>query len=302
MLDTTVSDANRYPLKLHDLVVMPIDLETAPVSVVWANGPEQLLEDIESPGLSGDRFYRPMHVSNEWDAYTGSMMFVDPSGRGNDETSYCVVKHLRGKLYLMDVGGFRDGYSMSTLIGIGRTALKHKVNAIEVEPNYGDGMFVELLKPVLSEPNPEYDWPGYRCTVEDAEWATGQKELRVIDTLEPVMNQHRLVVSPELIERDSHVEDPQYSFFYQMTRLSKERGCLAHDDRIEALYGAVKYWVNSMAAEQLRALDDYKARKLDNELRKFRENITDPQHQRYTLQMHSSVNQKQTTWVSQRRR
>lgn len=298
MLDTTVSDANRYPLKVSDLVVMPINELQAPVNVVWANGPEQLMLDADSPGLAGDRFYRPMHTSPEWDDYTGSMMFIDPSGRGKDETAYAVIKHLRGKLFLMESGGFRGGYDMTTLVDLARAAKRHQVNLIQTEPNYGGGMFTELFKPVLQEPNPEYDWPGYQCAVEDADWASGQKELRIIDTVEPVMNQHRLVVSPAVIQADARTEEPEYRLFYQMTRLSRERGSLGHDDRIEAVFGAIKYWVESMAVRQQSALDDYKERKLDEYLRKFKENVNTRGHLR--MQMGTAQPQQQT-WVKHRR-
>ncbi len=60
------------------------------------------------------------------------------------------------------------------------------------------------------------------------------------------MNQHRLVVDKQVIldDKDSIKEYPlekqqQYSLFYQMTRITKDRGCLGHDDRLDCLAMAV---------------------------------------------------------------
>jgi len=107
MLDTTLSDMDRYPLKLSDLVVMDLDKVMAPMNLTWASGPDQWLKDLPTVGFSGDRFYGPMWTSQQWTEYAGSIMTIDPSGRGKDETSYAVVKYLHGRLYLLDCGGFR---------------------------------------------------------------------------------------------------------------------------------------------------------------------------------------------------
>lgn len=49
-----------------------------------------------------------------------------------------------------------------------------------------------------------------------------------------------------------HEKDPAYSLVYQMTRLSREKGALAHDDRLDAVEGAVAYFLDmvSMSEEQ----------------------------------------------------
>ena len=41
---------------------------------------------VPNVALSGDRFYRPMEVLGDYIPYTGSVMAIDPSGRGKDET------------------------------------------------------------------------------------------------------------------------------------------------------------------------------------------------------------------------
>ena len=266
MLDTSLSDADKYPLKLSDLIVMPLDTRMAPVKVVWSSGPEYIINDVPSVGLSNDRYYRPMWVAKDMAEYTGSVMFIDPSGRGSDETAYAVTKMLHGWIYLVDVGGFTGGYSKETLEGLANKAKEHSVNLVLTEPNFGDGMFTELLKPIL--------FKFHKCRLEEAERATGQKERRIIDTLEPVMNQHRLVVDTRLIRRDyDSATDPAYSLLYQMTRITKDRGALRHDDRLDALEGAVRYWVSQVAQDTDRAAHEHNQRLLDVELEKFIEGV-----------------------------
>jgi hypothetical protein len=86
--------------------------------------------------------------------------------------------------------------------------------------------------------------------------------MRIIDTLEPVMNQHRLVVDRSVVEWDynSTKDLPpeqrlKYQMFYQMSRITRERGSLAHDDRLDCLAMAVGYWVEQMSQDaQKRAV------------------------------------------------
>lgn len=270
-LDTSLSDADRYPLKLADLLVHPLDPYRAPTDFMWASGPEQAL-DLPAVGLAGDRFYRPAWFTPKDVAeYEGAVMFVDPSGRGRDETAYAVVKHLHGRLFLTAAGGFRSGYDeQKTLIPIIQTAKKQGVHLILVEPNFGGGMFTALLRGVAQRL--------YPVGVEDAKWSQAQKEARIIDTLEPVLNQHRLVVCPSVIEADYRStesypgEDVQRCrLFYQLTRITRDRGALAYDDRVDALAGAVAYWVEQMARDTEQAAIAHKDRLLEQELARFME-------------------------------
>lgn len=263
MLDTSLSDAEKYPLKLSDLMVMPLDLKKAPVSLAWGSSPEYLHKDLPMVGLQGDGLYRPMFIDKDFADYEGSFMFIDPSGRGKDETAYAVVKYLHGMLYVADCGGLSGGYDRTTLETLARIAKKHAVNLIHVEPNYGGGMFTELFKPVCHTI--------YNVTIEDGEWVTTQKEKRIIDVLEPVMNQHRLIFDESIVSSDYQTEDVAYQLFYQMTRLTKDKGALRQDDRLDALAGAVKYWVDRMAQDVNKAAQNRRDDLLQRELDKFQE-------------------------------
>ena len=248
MLDARLSDVDRYPLKLSDLIVTPIDKELAPEKLVWASSPDLEYDgSIPNVGLSGDRYYRPMTTVGDHVEFTGSVLSVDPSGRGKDETGYAVVKMLNGTLFVPEAGGLSGGYDEATLKNLTVIAKEHKVNAIIIESNFGDGMFVELLKPILNKI--------YPCTIEEVRHSK-QKELRIIETLEPVMANHRLVVDPKVIRKDydscsGYKPESQlkYQLFYQMSRITRDRGAITHDDRLDALSMAVGYWVEQMAQD-----------------------------------------------------
>ena len=128
-------------------------------------------------------------------------------------------------------------------------------------------MFTELLKPFLKKI--------YPVTTEEVRHSK-QKELRIIDTLEPVMNQHKLIIDPKVIQKDydsvqHHPPEKaqRYMLTYQMTRVTKQRGALAHDDRLDALAMGVAYWVEQMAADVDMEMKERKEELLMNELDKF---------------------------------
>jgi hypothetical protein len=226
-------------------------------------------------GFTGDRYHKPSWIAKDerdgkdWYApYTGSVMFIDPAGRGKDETAYAILKILHGTLFLVASGGFLDGYTPETLQALARLAQAHKVNLVQVEPNFGDGMFTALIKPVFQEI--------YPVTIEETLRHSVQKEKRIIDTLEPVLNQHRLVVSPEVIQKDwestqhlPHDVAIRYQLFYQLTRITKDKGSLSHDDRLDALAMGVAYWVENMAQNTTQAVAAHREDLLNADLEKF---------------------------------
>jgi hypothetical protein len=66
--------------------------------------------------------------------------------------------------------------------------------------------------------------------------------VRIIDTLEPVLTQHRLVVNESFLRTGAAEEDRDYSFLYQLTHITRDRGALTHDDRVDAVAGAVAHF------------------------------------------------------------
>ena len=267
MLNPKLSDRDRYPLKINDLIIHDVDVDTAPEKIMWSSDPEKADRTLPNVGLAGDRYKRPSSLVGEMIPYTGSVMSIDPSGRGKDETAYAVVKMLNSQLFVPDAGGIKGGYDEVTLKRLVSIAKHNKVNKIVIESNFGDGMFMELIKPLFRNE--------YPVTIEEVR-SSKQKELRIVDTLEPVLNSHRLIVDPKVISNDyqSALTYPiesqaRYMLFYQLSRITRERGSLAHDDRLDALAIAVSYWVEQMAADVNKNMYDRKNELLQEELTKF---------------------------------
>ena len=268
MLDTRLSDTDRHPLKLSELIVADVDAEVAPEKLVWAQSPDLVWNsDVPNVGFSGDRYYRPLNTVGDYLPYTGSVLAIDPSGRGKDETGYAVVKMLNGTLFVPDAGGLIGGYNEEVLKTLAVKAKQHNVNSIIVESNFGDGMFNEIFKPILRKIHP--------CTIEEVRHSI-QKEKRIIDTLEPIINQHRLVIDPKVIKNDfesaqGYPPESQlkYQLMYQMSRITRDRGAITHDDRLDALSIAVGYWVEQMAQDADTKIQERKDDLLKEELIKF---------------------------------
>ena len=273
MLDTSLSDAEKFPLKMADLVVTSVNPSTAPDSVVWCSDPKNVIKELPTVGLPGDYFYSPMQLQGEWLPYTETICSVDPSGRGTDETAAAYISQRNGFLYLHKVSAYRDGYSDKTLLDILKGCKKYNVTKLVIETNFGDGIVAELFKKHLQQTKQAIDVEEVRANV--------RKEDRIIDSLEPVLNQHRLVVDRSVIDWDfkSNPEDPPekrllYMLFYQMSRMCREKGAVKHDDRLDCLAQGVKYFTDAMA---ISAYEAVKQRKRDDWKDIMDEWLDDPQ-------------------------
>lgn len=270
MLNPRLSDADRYPLKINDLIVHDLDNEVANEKYVWASGPDQTWsDDLPNVGFNGDRFFRPYETLGDLVPYTGSVMSIDPSGRGKDETAYAVVKMLNGHLFVHACNGIRGGYGENVLKELADIAKRFNVNEIIVESNMGDGMFTELFKPVINNV--------YPVSINEVRHHI-QKEKRIIDTLEPVLNAHKLVVDPNVIRRDFQSaqgypieQQARYMLLYQLSRLTNDRGSLLQDDRLDALAIAIGYWVEQMAVNADLKINERKDELMEIELERFKQ-------------------------------
>jgi hypothetical protein len=271
MLNTSLSDEERYPLKMADLLVTPLDSSKAPMGFTWMPHPDRRLSgDTPNMAMNGDYFYWPQAAHDITMEYEGIVMSIDPSGRGKDETGYAIVAQLNGYQFVLACGGFQGGYDRETVLKpLAMLAAKYKVSEIVVESNFGDGMFNEIFLPVLRKI--------HHCGLEEVRSST-QKERRIADTLEPVMNSHKLVIDPQVIQDDyksiqkyeSEVRSSK-SLIYQMSRLTRDKGCLRHDDRLDALAMAVAYWSESMAKDELQGIQDAHEEALMEEMDKIHE-------------------------------
>lgn len=255
MLNTNLSDALRHPLKTKNLVIMDFGVDKAPGEITWMPGPERQLS---STGFqSKPEFYRPFTVSTEVYAYEGKHMYVDTAGGGKngDETVAAVTYFLHGYIFLAEILKIPGGYDDTGYKALSELAMRHGVNDIYVEKNFGFGAFAAAWRPIIQKTYKEMGFDN--CPRIEDVWESGQKELRIIDTLEPVMARHRLIVHTDIIQYDldstkKYPIDAQesYKFFHQMAKVSREKGSLVHDDSIDAVAGSVRKWVDRLAVDE----------------------------------------------------
>ncbi|WP_422048054.1 phage terminase large subunit [Shimia sp.] len=244
MLNTSLSDEERYPLKVKNLVVAEVPPKEAPMDVYWMPNPDRQLKDLPNLAMGGDNFYSAAGFAPTFSKYQQKILAIDPSGRGADETGYAVLFQLNGYIWCPEAGGLQGGYDDATLETLAMIAKKHDVDTVVYESNFGDGMFGKLLEPILLK--------HHRCGIEEVR-NHQMKEMRIIDVLEPVISNHRLIVAPSVIQGDY---DSAQKFegemrrvktlVFQMTRICRERGALRKDDRIDVLAIGVGFFVEVM--------------------------------------------------------
>jgi hypothetical protein len=288
MLDTSLSDAEKFPLKFADLIITSVNPTQAPDSVVWCSDPRNVLKDLPTVGLPGDYFYSPMQLQGEWGPYTETICSIDPSGRGTDETAATYISQRNGFLYVHEMRSYRDGYSDNTLLDILRGCKKYNVTNLVIETNFGDGIVSELFRKHLQQTKQNIGIEEVRANV--------RKEERIIDALEPIMNQHRLIIDRGVVEWDynSNKDDaPEkrllYMLFYQMSRMCREKFAIRHDDRLDSLAQGVKYFTDAMGISAQETVKQRKMEEWNDMLHAF---IDDPQSETNHIVLGMSMDQK----------
>jgi hypothetical protein len=271
MLDTSLSDALKFPLKISDIIALPLDGKVGPSSLVWRSDKSTLL-DLPAVALPGDRWHGPAETGPSV-PFGETIVAVDPSGRGKDETVAMVLSQINGNLFLREIYASTDGYSDKTLTGILRMAKKFGATKCLIESNFGDGLVMEVMKKHAIEMKVGLEFEEVRSTT--------RKEDRIIDTLEPVLNQHRLVVDTRLVTWDytsNHDMAPEERLprmlMYQLTRMCREKGAVKHDDRLDCLSLGVKYFQDVMAVSQVEQDKRLRHDQWNHMLRAFVENPT----------------------------
>ena len=252
LLDATLSDKEKFPLRCADLMVMHLD-EHLPEVVTYEKARYLAIDDLPCAGMAHDpTFYRPQQVDGTIrTADVPCVMALDPSAGGADEFGWAIVKAWAGNYFLVESGGKLNGVNDELWKHLAKLAKEHDVKQIIVETNFGGlEIYSQILKKYLIN-------AGAECAVEGIR-SNQRKELRIIDTLAPVMQTHRMIVDRRVIEKDADLlkraveeKDASYSLIHQMTRLSHARGCLLHDDRLDAWAMCVQWFQEQAAQNQL---------------------------------------------------
>ena len=245
-----------------------VNTNKAPITIQWGrhSDAKNILKTIPNYGFTGDYCLGPLFTDTEWRPYEASILFVDPSGRGKDETAWAIIKVLNGTFFVVKVDGYA-GDPATAMEMIAKDAKAHSVNEIVVEPNFAGGVWISAFQPILGR-----TWVG-GCTVRESEWAKGQKEARIIDTIEPVMTAHRLVFD-EAVASDEKL-------MYQLTHITRDRGALKHDDRLDAVAGAIAEFERVLMQDQAQQAKAMRDQEMEQELEQFVEDMTEGYRRTY---------------------
>lgn len=303
MLNTRLMDADRYPLRLNQLIMMSFGTDVVPLMPTWSNDSINLISDAPRFGNKPtDYLYRPVSRTYEWQPIQRRIAYIDPAGGGKngDETGVAIVFLLGTFIYVYKCFGVAGGYREDVLSRIVRECKDAGVREVFIEKNFGHGAFEAVIKPYF-----ERDWP---VSLEE-DYATGQKEARIIETLEPLLSAHRIIFNAEMIRQD--IDSIQhyplehrmaYSLFAQISNITLEKGCLRHDDRLDALYGAIRQLTSQIDYDEATRINTLRAR----EMREYLDMMNDPRKRReyFTGQDHGAMSRgnnaskftQQNTW------
>lgn len=265
MLNTALTDEERFPLKVKNLIVADFSGDQGPALPIHSTDSRNRFHST----CLGNKFklFRAVDNQYEYRDFEQTIMYIDPAGGGKnaDEMAYAVIKTIGAYVYLVATGGVPGGYEEAKLGELVQVAKKYKAQTVVVEKNFGNGAHLSMLKPLFAKEFP--------VTLEEV-WESGQKELRIIDVVEPLLTSHRLVISPSVIESDAEsvekypVEVKQtYRLLHQMAFITRDKGALRHDDRLDALAGAIRFIVERLDFDTQVAIE---AKRRAEELEKIR--------------------------------
>jgi hypothetical protein len=259
MLNTALMDSMRHPLKTERLVVLAPN-SVMPLEVV--RGPDLSYYIPKVVGDFGFNVSRPLSCSQETGKFQSMWAYVDPApgGANGDETGYAIGGFLNGNIYLLSAGGVPGSYDLPVLEKLAEILAQYPLDGVMIEKNMGHGAFAAVFKPVLAKQ--------INCMVKE-ELVSGQKEMRIINILAPVIGRGALIVTENVFDEDaasiarySPATRLTYSLFHQMAHISAARNALVHDDRLDALAGLVNIFKEALAKDQAKEVAKLQAKAL----------------------------------------
>lgn len=239
MLNVKLADESKQQLKLRDLMVIEAG-DKVPESLDWGPAPDKKIITPRGFPLFGVEMFRPANTSGSYVEVSNKVMTVDPASEGGDEVAFACGGVVGPFIHILDWGGLKGGMSEENMTKLIEIAVENKCDHIILERNLGGGIATKLLashyaKMVSNKAVKD------NISVSDQN-SSGQKEKRIIDCIGPILARHRMVMHMRALERDTstlqaYSSDKRvvHSGFAQMDSITKDRGSLAKDDRIDAL-------------------------------------------------------------------
>ena len=251
MLNTALTDSMRHPLRNEHMTVY------TPATVFPLAPVRGMTQEHRAPFVSCGfpfKLATMQEVGKDFEKLQKKWAYIDPAagGANGDETAYAIGGFLNSNIYLMSAGGIPGGYDLTKLELLADILCRHQLDGITIEKNMGYGAFQEVFTPILRK--------RMICQIDD-DLVSGQKELRLINTLAPVMGRGALFISESVIAEDeercslyaAHLRQT-YSLFFQIAKLTRDRDALVHDDRLDALEGLVRVFQAAVSLDQTKAV------------------------------------------------
>lgn len=265
MLLTALMDSLRFPLKTVNLISLRMDGRHFPMSIIRGFG---------SPkdwSVNGQKFQvsQPGSISADIGALQSSVFYIDPAGGGlnADETAYAHVGLLNSNLFLMEWGGIPGGYELPQMEHLADLIVASKPTVVKIEKNMGHGAFKAVFQPILTTAAVKAGIPVPGLA---DDFVTGQKETRIIATLEPIIGRGSLIINEAILENEAASVARYdvrlrtvYSGLFQLAKLTRDKNSLIHDDRIDALEGACRHYADALSVDQKKAIEAAKKREYE---------------------------------------
>jgi len=276
MLDTTLSDAMRQQLKLRDLIIGEFSIDNVPERLSWAADKKLRLEIPQDFPLAKAEMYLPAFISEHFAPIQSITMTVDPASDGGDELAFAIGGVVGPYMHLLAVGGFKGGFAEDNLERLVQLVQQFGVRGVLVERNMGAGAVTQLIQNYFNSIDPVTGKRRVQGCGVDERWASGQKEKRIIDTLRPIIQRHRLVVHKAAMDMDLELLK-QYpmdkratrSFFHQLHSITTDKGSLEKDDRLDAVEALARELVGFLVVDE-----ELEQRK--REAKEFKNFLNDP--------------------------
>jgi hypothetical protein len=196
MLLTALTDALRFPLKTENLIAMRLDGVNLPLKVVRSmaetsheamvcgrahssllHGPERQRGDQHSP--------RPRHVRG-------------PCGRRFQRRRDGIRDPRPPQLQRVPTGRWWHSRRPrpDKLQALATKAVQWRPTVIKIEKNMGFGLFREVLQPIIKA---AFDKAGLPMPAIEDDLVVGQKEQRIIGTIEPVLGRGSLIINEDIL-------------------------------------------------------------------------------------------------------
>jgi hypothetical protein len=228
------SEGDQYPIQLRDFIVFNCTGAIGPVQLAHgeqAAGKATYRDDIEVDALAeDDGFHSPAFVSPDYAPWSRTHMRVDPAYGGKDKMAHAIGSTLGGNYFIRRV----KGYKISNRTGKDTISLEKAAQAqaqdakdlnartCTVEKNSGGEAYAMVLQNAMNALKDDT----WACSVTTLP-STGQKEVRMLDGAEGPIQLKRVVLD-ESVARNPSLQ-------HQLTRLTRVRGCLDHEDEAEVV-------------------------------------------------------------------